>query len=497
VFVSYRSEDRQDVESLARDLRAQEMDIWLDRDSLRPGQRWLDRVSRSIADADFFVACFSSGGRDRESYMDEEIRMALERGATRERDDSPFLVPVFLDRFAKEAIPAAFREAISALHWVELGRQRSRAIEHLVEVIHPRHQKLQWLLARLANGSLPERIDAASRLGAFRDFAGVASAALGNALVLKGLDTLAIGMETQQALQRLGAPGMAVLLKHRSYVPKTSTPVHRQVLSVLAAVSGDEALEFQASYYLDDLSDPAATGAWIRGLRHKRPRIREAAARGLGRSLGRRQGTIWQRERALGALTAALSDPADEVQTAAIESIGRIGPVSEETVLAVCAMVDRAPGPVAVALSKLGASISPAVFFLVRALASPDEGVVFRARRDIADAVSGDGEAVMKDGEERQRWGSNFKEPTTVESGIVLRDHDALDGIRRLSSSTDATTRIALLRAILVLNILLDEHTRHFLGRFLTDENETVRQVAETIVVALSLDSPEPDFADG
>lgn len=96
VFIGYATEDTAMAEKLFHVLRARGYAPWLDRKRLLPGQNWPRRIEDAIANADFFVACFSSHSVDKRGGFQAEVRYALECGRKLPIDDV-FLIPVRLD----------------------------------------------------------------------------------------------------------------------------------------------------------------------------------------------------------------------------------------------------------------------------------------------------------------------------------------------------------------------------------------------------------------
>ena len=97
VFVSYVREDHERVDRLANALRVAGVEVWVDRDALEPGQFWKDSIRRAIDDGAFFLACFSEAYVTRdETYMNEELSLAIERLRLMRRDRAWF-IPVLLD----------------------------------------------------------------------------------------------------------------------------------------------------------------------------------------------------------------------------------------------------------------------------------------------------------------------------------------------------------------------------------------------------------------
>ncbi|MEM8656708.1 MAG: toll/interleukin-1 receptor domain-containing protein, partial [Pseudomonadota bacterium] len=81
VFISYVSEDEDRAQELTRILTSEGLEPWLDKDGLRVGDRWNDRLEDTIsADVDFFIVLQSRAlTARRESYVHQEVNLALER----------------------------------------------------------------------------------------------------------------------------------------------------------------------------------------------------------------------------------------------------------------------------------------------------------------------------------------------------------------------------------------------------------------------------------
>lgn len=78
-FISYVREDSVTVQRLSEQLKAKGVDVWLDRESIRPGVRWKDAIRNAIRQGDFFISCFSDAYHKRmKTYMNEELTLAIE-----------------------------------------------------------------------------------------------------------------------------------------------------------------------------------------------------------------------------------------------------------------------------------------------------------------------------------------------------------------------------------------------------------------------------------
>jgi hypothetical protein len=95
VFVSYVRDNEERVSQLVSELRRGGLEVWWDRDALRPGTFWRDEIRRAIAGHEFFLACFSNefAARSR-TFMNDELETAI--AEIRLRGHLPWFIPVLL-----------------------------------------------------------------------------------------------------------------------------------------------------------------------------------------------------------------------------------------------------------------------------------------------------------------------------------------------------------------------------------------------------------------
>jgi hypothetical protein len=60
IFISYAREDKEFVDRLVRDVEAGGLDVWIDRDDIRPGEGWVGAIGRAIGACSSFVLVISS-----------------------------------------------------------------------------------------------------------------------------------------------------------------------------------------------------------------------------------------------------------------------------------------------------------------------------------------------------------------------------------------------------------------------------------------------------
>jgi HEAT repeat protein len=172
VFISYVTEDAWSAGRLARVLHVYEVDLWWDRVSLAPGQRWKDEIRRGISGGDFFIACFSENYYQRsKTYMNEELTLAIDELRQRPINRTWF-IPVLLSNCQLPDRSIGGGETLRDLQAVALYDDWSDGIARILSVIKPEIEPVHRALEGLQNPSARRRIDAAERLRALGKLAG-------------------------------------------------------------------------------------------------------------------------------------------------------------------------------------------------------------------------------------------------------------------------------------------------------------------------------------
>lgn len=111
---------------LAERLRAQGIDVWLDRWEMAPGDSLVDRIfEKGIAEADAFVVVLS-----KISVTKPWVREELDAAVVRSIEDSTRLIPVILDDVA---VPAALRHRL----WLSVQKDGFEAVvSAIVRTLH-------------------------------------------------------------------------------------------------------------------------------------------------------------------------------------------------------------------------------------------------------------------------------------------------------------------------------------------------------------------------
>lgn len=120
VFLSYVREDAASVSNLATALRRAGIAVWMDRDSIEPGERWATAIRRAITAGAHFLACFSNNYMNRDStYMDEELAIAISELRASPTEKS-WIIPIRLSDVEIPALDVGGGNSLRDIQWIDL-----------------------------------------------------------------------------------------------------------------------------------------------------------------------------------------------------------------------------------------------------------------------------------------------------------------------------------------------------------------------------------------
>lgn len=96
VFISYATPDRERVLPYYNYLKGKGHEVWMDFQSIRPGQNWDFEIKRALDKSTFVVAFISAHSYKRRGYVQRELKIALDNLSEKLVDDI-YIVPVLLD----------------------------------------------------------------------------------------------------------------------------------------------------------------------------------------------------------------------------------------------------------------------------------------------------------------------------------------------------------------------------------------------------------------
>jgi TIR domain/SIR2-like domain len=138
IFISYASEDGKVAEQVARMLAAAQLDPWLDRDQVKAGNRFMDRIRTGIRRSDLFIALLSTHCLKKgERYFREEWECARQK-ADRRESTFQFVFPIVVDTLSPdlEGIP----EWLRALSWFSI---KEGLTQRFVDAVKEQYKKNQ------------------------------------------------------------------------------------------------------------------------------------------------------------------------------------------------------------------------------------------------------------------------------------------------------------------------------------------------------------------
>ncbi|HEY0544059.1 MAG TPA: toll/interleukin-1 receptor domain-containing protein [Pyrinomonadaceae bacterium] len=96
IFLCHSSGDKERVYEIYKKLRNDKFEPWLDDKDLLGGQNWEQEIQKAVRNSDVILACLSCGSIIKSSYVQEEIKLALEVG-NRQPKGTNFLIPLKLE----------------------------------------------------------------------------------------------------------------------------------------------------------------------------------------------------------------------------------------------------------------------------------------------------------------------------------------------------------------------------------------------------------------
>ena len=129
IFISYAHEDLEKAEELYQRLKDSGFNPWMDRVDLLPGKKWRPAIEKAIKNADFFILCVSTHSITKRSFVQREIRTALDLWQERLEEDI-YLIPALIEPIEHTEIPDEVAEFQSVELYREHGwEQLSKALQ--------------------------------------------------------------------------------------------------------------------------------------------------------------------------------------------------------------------------------------------------------------------------------------------------------------------------------------------------------------------------------
>lgn len=127
VFISYSRRDADVIESIVSELEAAGIDVWLDREDIKPGKQWRKQIVEAIDTAEAFVLNLSPNSAASDNVL-KELNLA-------EEALDPFILPVMLSEMK---IPNEMRYQLAGTQFVPFYLDSKRGVQDLIAEIKKR-----------------------------------------------------------------------------------------------------------------------------------------------------------------------------------------------------------------------------------------------------------------------------------------------------------------------------------------------------------------------
>jgi len=127
VFISYSRRDIDVVEEIVSQLEAEGIEVWLDREDIKPGQQWRRQIVEGIDTAEAFILNLSPNSGASDNVL-KELNLA-------EEALEPFILPVMLSEMK---IPDEMRYQLAGTQFIAYYLDSKRGVQDLIAEIKKR-----------------------------------------------------------------------------------------------------------------------------------------------------------------------------------------------------------------------------------------------------------------------------------------------------------------------------------------------------------------------
>jgi hypothetical protein len=126
VFLSHAREDIMLAQRLFTDLQGSGVNVWFDKESLLPGQKWKEAITEAIRESRYFLALLSTNSVTKKGYVQKELKGALEI-VDEYPESAVFLIPVRLDDCSLSD------SRLRDLHWVDMFSAWDEGVDRILK----------------------------------------------------------------------------------------------------------------------------------------------------------------------------------------------------------------------------------------------------------------------------------------------------------------------------------------------------------------------------
>ena len=128
LFLSYAHEDIKYARRIFRELTTAGIDVWFDEESLLPGQKWRNEITKAIKNSSFFLALLSSSSVSKKGYVQKELKEAIQVLDELSESDV-FIIPARVDNCTPDS------QVLNEIHRVDLFESFDGGVKRIVEVV--------------------------------------------------------------------------------------------------------------------------------------------------------------------------------------------------------------------------------------------------------------------------------------------------------------------------------------------------------------------------
>jgi len=131
IFLSYAHEDIGMAKKLYSDLKRYALDVWIDCESLLPGQNWKITIEKTIKQSQYYLLLLSSYSITKRGFIQKEMKIAYEMLEQCSEDDI-YLIPVRLN----ECAPSL---KLSDIHYIDVfpDSKYQNGLKKILQVVSP------------------------------------------------------------------------------------------------------------------------------------------------------------------------------------------------------------------------------------------------------------------------------------------------------------------------------------------------------------------------
>jgi len=136
VFISYAREDHTIAYKIYNDLKKLGIKVWIDKEELRPGEKWKTTIKQTIKSSSHFLALFSPNSLSKKGFVQKEVKIAIE--VLDELPDSEiYFIPIRLNE-CKIA-----DEKLQDIQWVDFFPSYDEGLNQVLRVLKPESKSVQ------------------------------------------------------------------------------------------------------------------------------------------------------------------------------------------------------------------------------------------------------------------------------------------------------------------------------------------------------------------